>query len=129
RLAKAAPQLLSVLLAGAWAAAPTLNATANERNATIDLGHRAFLEHCDACHGREQIGSDGGMQPATASLAIAYQGTRTPATLEDRTDLSATYVKYIVRHGDHGMPFFRKTMVSDVELEAIAAYLSRNNTR
>ena len=132
---RALPQLLSVLIAAfavsnpsAWAAAPAPNAGPSEHGGSIDQGHRAFLDHCDACHGREQISSDGGMQPATASLAIAYRGTRTPPTLEDRTDLTTTYVKYIVRHGDHGMPFFRKTMVSDAELDAIAAYLTRNNS-
>jgi mono/diheme cytochrome c family protein len=36
-------------------------------------------------------------------------------------------VKTFVRNGVSIMPFFRKTEISDADLDAIAAYLTRNN--
>jgi hypothetical protein len=39
------------------------------------------------------------------------------------------FVKVIVRQGVSFMPQFRKTEISDAELEALAAYLARNNAR
>ena len=63
--------------------------------------------------------------PGTAGLRKRY-GNAKPAVLAERTDLDAAYVKLIVRKGLNFMPFFRKTEVSDTELEAIAAYLARN---
>jgi mono/diheme cytochrome c family protein len=89
----------------------------------ISAGKAAFDDHCAPCHGRELV-SNHQMLPGTASLALKYKGSVPPA-LEDRTDLTAAFVKYTVRHGTEVMPFFRKTMVSDRELDAIAAYLSR----
>jgi mono/diheme cytochrome c family protein len=54
-----------------------------------------------------------------------YQGTK-PAVLLDRTDLPPDIVKHFVRHGISVMPQFRKTEITDAELDALAAYLSRN---
>jgi len=92
----------------------------------INEGNAAFQEHCAACHGKQLV-ANGQMLPGTASLAIKYKGAVPPA-LEDRTDLPAAFVIYTVRHGVAVMPFFRKTMVSDAQLDAIAAYLARNYT-
>lgn len=50
-----------------------------------------------------------------------------PAVLEERTDLTAPAIKMFVRHGVLFMPTFRKTEISDADLDAIAAYLTRNN--
>jgi hypothetical protein len=36
-------------------------------------------------------------------------------------------IKQFVRHGVLFMPMFRKTEISDAELDAICAYLTRNN--
>ena len=35
--------------------------------------------------------------------------------------------KFFVRKGVSIMPFFRKTEVTDADLDALAAYLARNN--
>jgi mono/diheme cytochrome c family protein len=45
--------------------------------------------------------------------------------LEERTDLTPDTVRHFVRNGVSVMPFFRKTEISDAELEALAAYLAR----
>jgi mono/diheme cytochrome c family protein len=47
-----------------------------------------------------------------------------PAALEDRRDLTPELVKLFVRNGVATMAPFRKTEVSDADLEALAAYLS-----
>ena len=43
---------------------------------------------------------------------------------QDRTDLAPDLVKAAVRTGISVMPFFRKTEVSDADLDALAAYLA-----
>jgi (+)-pinoresinol hydroxylase len=93
----------------------------------LKRGEEAYQARCNLCHGR--VAQDvkpgmGGRMAGTEALAIKYQG-RKPAVLEDRTDLTADEVEYYVRHGSGIMPFFRKTEVSEADLDAIAAYLSR----
>jgi mono/diheme cytochrome c family protein len=74
---------------------------------------------CAVCHG------SGPGKPGSRALAAKYKGS-VPALLEERSDLQATYIKQVVRQGLYVMPFFRKTELSDADLEAIAAYLTRN---
>jgi mono/diheme cytochrome c family protein len=76
---------------------------------------------CSACHdeGPEK-------RPGTEALRAKYKGEK-PALLSERTDLTPEFVKYMVRNGVSVMPFFRKTEISDADLDAIAAYLTRNN--
>jgi mono/diheme cytochrome c family protein len=81
-------------------------------------GYVQFQMACSVCHGT------GPGKPGTRALAAKYKGA-TPALLEDRTDLNATYIKQVVRQGLYVMPFFRKTELSDTDLNAIVAYLTR----
>ncbi len=61
-------------------------------------------------------------------LEQKYKGTK-PAALEERTDLTPATVAAVVRSGVGPMPFFRKTEVSDADLKALGAYLSRKSRR
>ncbi len=45
--------------------------------------------------------------------------------LTGHTDLVPGFVKTIVRQGVSFMPQFRKTEISDADLDALAAYLAR----
>jgi (+)-pinoresinol hydroxylase len=81
-------------------------------------GYVEFQRACSVCHG------SGPARPGTRALRAKYRG-KLPALLEQRTDLTPAYVKYIVRHGVSVMPLFRKTELSEADLEAIAAYLAR----
>jgi mono/diheme cytochrome c family protein len=102
-----------------------LAAQAHAADATlIQQGRAAFEYHCAACHGTTIVSGNRHL-PGTEALLVKYQG-KEPGALEKRTDLEPALVKYYVRHGFSVMPFFRKTMVSDAELDAIAAYLARN---
>jgi (+)-pinoresinol hydroxylase len=91
----------------------------------LERGHQVFNQWCAPCHSAG-IGLEGIPQlPGTLALSVKYKGTR-PAVLEDRTDLFPAFVKQTVRTGVTIMPFFRKTEISDADLEALAGYLSRN---
>ena len=57
-------------------------------------------------------------------MAARYKGA-VPALLTERTDLSPELVKVYVRNGLSIMPIFRKTQISDAQLEALAEYLAR----
>ncbi len=56
---------------------------------------------------------------------VKYKGAKTPV-LEERDDLIPAYTTYVIRHGSEGMPFFRRTEISDQDMNDIAAYLGRN---
>jgi mono/diheme cytochrome c family protein len=86
--------------------------------AQIERGHKVYDKWCFPCHGT------GSGKPGTDSLR---QRGQNPAVLEERTDLTAPAIKTFVRHGVLFMPMFRKTEISDADLDAIAAYLMRNN--
>jgi len=81
-------------------------------------GEQIYQRWCTACHG---AGAD---KPGTGALEFKYKGA-VPAELEKRVDLSADLVKYFVRHGVSIMPPFRKTEITDAELDALARYLSK----
>jgi (+)-pinoresinol hydroxylase len=81
-------------------------------------GYVQFQMSCAVCHG------NGPGKPGTRALAAKYKGA-TPALLEERTDLDAAYIKQVVRQGLYVMPFFRKTELSDADLNAIVTYLTR----
>ena len=65
--------------------------------------------------------------PGTQQLRIKYRDTQVSPLLTERTDLVPDFVKAIVRQGVSFMPQFRKTEISDAQLDALAAYLARNN--
>jgi len=92
--------------------------------AQLALGKEKYEYWCATCHA-DGPRENGRLLPGTASLAAKYGNSR-PAALEARTDLLPPYVGLVIRKGMEGMPFFRKTEISDAEMQAIAAYLSRN---
>lgn len=81
-------------------------------------GLAEFERACAVCHG------DGPAKPGTRALHTKYLG-KEPALLADRTDLAPDYVRFIVRHGVSVMPPFRKTELSDADLDQVVAYLTR----
>lgn len=81
-------------------------------------GYVEFQNACAACHGPMPA------RPGTRALAAKYHGT-SPAMLADRCDLQPASLRTIVRAGISVMPPFRKTELSDAQLGAIVAYLTR----
>jgi len=82
-----------------------------------DLGKQVYQKWCAPCH------APGDLYPGTLALRAKYKGAL-PDALEQRTDLSPEMVKYFVRNGITIMPFFRKTEISDAELNAMADFLT-----
>ena len=94
----------------------------------IERGRASYEYWCAPCHG-PGIGNNGAQHlPGTDALRVKYRGAL-PALLTERTDMAPDLVKTYVRQGITVMPFFRKTEIDDTQLEAIAAYLTRNNPR
>jgi mono/diheme cytochrome c family protein len=95
-------------------AAPRMKAA----DTTPSPGKQVFDKWCAACHAR------GPGHPGTQSLEIKYKG-ELPAALEDRTDLSPRMTAVFVRQGVALMPQFRKTEISDADLNALENYLAK----
>jgi (+)-pinoresinol hydroxylase len=87
--------------------------------ATIQKGGKVFDYWCATCHGPGNL-------PGTGALETKYKGAKL-ALLSERTDLIPAVTKTFVRKGVSIMPFFRKTEISDADLDALAAYIARNN--
>ena len=87
---------------------------------TIAKGREVYERYCVACHGA------GAAKVATTALATRYKDQK-PALLEQRTDLTPAIVKTFVRNGVFLMAKFRKAEISDPELDALAAYVTRTD--
>jgi mono/diheme cytochrome c family protein len=94
-------------------------AAVEDRGSAVERGAAVFNNWCGACHSRGPQNA-----PGTTSLQFKYQGS-VPAALEDRRDLTPEVVKTFVRNGVATMAPFRKTEVSDADLDALAAYLTQ----
>ena len=105
-----------VLLAIVFGAA--VNAAGQE--SATERGRQVYEKWCTPCHG------SGEGKPGTIAAAALYKGSK-PAILTDRTDLTPAAIKTAVRSGMFVMPRFRKTEVTDAELEAIVRYLTRRS--
>lgn len=97
-------------------------ATAWDRLENVDdsmaRGEAVYEHWCSHCH-------DGGRgMPGTQSLRVKYEG-ELPAELLEREDLNAEAIKLFVRSGVLSMPPFRKTEITDEELDDLAAYITR----
>jgi (+)-pinoresinol hydroxylase len=77
-----------------------------------------FEKWCSHCH------RSGIYMAGTLGLQRKYNGSK-PALLEQRDDLTVASVKAFVRHGSNSMPPFRKTEISDAELDTLARYLAK----
>ena len=95
------------------------SAAAADASAAPAAGRLVYERWCAACH-------DPGIEhPGTNALTTKYQGVKSGVILE-WNDLSPELVRHLVRTGMSVMPHFRKTEISDPELDALASYLSRN---
>ena len=77
-------------------------------------GRTLFQRRCGICH----LADGGGTWMLGRRLGAEF------SLLERRTDLQPPFIKYVVRHGLQAMPRFTRVDVSEVELDAIAAYLA-----
>jgi mono/diheme cytochrome c family protein len=96
--------------------------------ADVARGKLVFDRVCAPCHGQGR-GDDGPkMLPGSAALAAKYKGELSPF-LEKRADLGTDQLRYFVRHGSGAMPMFRKTEISDADVDAVAAYIGSTSKK
>jgi mono/diheme cytochrome c family protein len=99
----------------------------SDAQSQLILGKQVYGTWCVDCHGPGP-GRYGRGLTGTEALEAKYDG-KVPAVLDERTDLTPAFVDYFVRNGVSMMPFFRKTEITDAELAALGAYLSRLNAQ
>ena len=83
-------------------------------------GKAIYDKWCTPCHAPDIEGH----YPGTVALQVKYKG-EIPAALEERTDLTASVITTFVRQGVSIMPPFRKTEISDGELQVLIDYLEK----
>lgn len=91
-----------------------------DRETVVARGRDVYLARCEYCHG------EGLQKGGTMALQGRYQGA-VPAILDQRTNLTAEYIRAVVRTNTNGMAPVRITEVSEQDLEAVIAYLTRDN--
>jgi mono/diheme cytochrome c family protein len=103
--------LIAALICGAGAApaegVPTVAAAAD--------GRMLFRRHCGVCH----------LPGGTGTFMLERRLGKEQALLDERANLAAPYVVTIARNGIMSMPRFTRAELTDAELTAIAAYLTR----
>ena len=110
---------LTVLGSALIGSASVLPARAQGSSDPHAAGRAVYTKWCAPCH------DPGIMHPGTNALTVKYQGIK-PGVLLEWKDLRPETVRQVVRHGISVMPQFRKTEISDAELDALAKFLSRN---
>ena len=104
-------------LAGAAVLLAPASAALAQDSAELERGKAVYEHWCAPCH------AAGPGHPGTQSLELKYSGS-IPAVLVEREDLTPEVVRTFVRQGILSMAPFRKTEISDSELEALAAFLA-----
>jgi mono/diheme cytochrome c family protein len=106
--------LLASFAATSLVAGVALQAQAPTRPAPVN-GKSLFQAQCAGCH----------LDRGFGTRVLSRRVPEGQATLEARKDLNADYVSMVVRRGIGSMPQFRKSELSDVELDAISTYLEK----
>jgi (+)-pinoresinol hydroxylase len=108
--------VVSLLLASA---AGPLAAQEPALTAPQEQGRKLFQSTCIHCHGAKVWGT----------FALERRLGPDRGLLEKRTDLVAPFVKSVVRNGLGSMPAYRRTELTDADVDAIAAYLTREQSK
>jgi len=91
------------------------SAQKSDASQKVAEGKKLFHERCGYCH----------LQGGTGTIMLARRLGKDRSLLEERTDLSAEYIKKITRVGINGMPPHNRIELPDSELDLIAIYLTR----
>ena len=112
-----AAALALAMIAAASVSAPrsVANNQAKDTASQLDRGKKLFHAKCGYCH----------LQGGTGTIMLGFRLGKDKALLEDRTDLSADYIRHVARAGIGSMPRLTRIEVPDSELNSIAAYLTR----
>ena len=99
--------ILPVTCFGADAAAP--------EDELVDRGEKAFVHRCAMCH----------REGNTGTFVLARRLGAERSLLEKRDDLTAPYIRVVVRQGLVNMPRISRVELPDADLDAVIAYLTR----
>jgi mono/diheme cytochrome c family protein len=91
-----------------------------DRLASGGNGETLFSNRCGACH----LAGGMGTNLLTKQRMIMGEPPEN-GLLANRKDLTASYVKSVVRQGKMAMPRLTKVDVTDAELDSIATYLGK----
>ena len=91
-----------------------------DRLASGHDGKALFTNRCGACHLPFGMGTN-----LLTKQRVALGEPPEKGLLMNRTDLTADYVKAVVRQGKMAMPRQTKVDITDAELEAVAAFLAK----
>jgi (+)-pinoresinol hydroxylase len=97
--------------------APLLLVVSAHALADAPDGAKVYQKWCAPCH------APGITHAGTHALMAKYAG-RKSGLITEWTDLTPDYVRVMVRTGISVMPQFRKTEISDAELESLARFLT-----
>jgi mono/diheme cytochrome c family protein len=81
----------------------------------LEKGKTLFHAKCGYCH----------LAGGTGTTMLGFRLGKDKSLLENRTDLTATYIEHVARSGIGSMPRLTRIEVPDSELKLIAAYLTR----
>jgi mono/diheme cytochrome c family protein len=111
------PAGVAALLVLAAAAAAAGSDAAGVAGGTDQLapGKALYEQRCAICHG------PGG----TGTFMLARRLGAEKSQLAARTDLTPQLIQWVARHGIGSMPLITRAEVTDAELGAIVAYLTR----
>jgi (+)-pinoresinol hydroxylase len=109
--------VLALSLSSALALVGVANAAEPSLTPQQQQGKRLYNHICVYCHSPGVWGTN----------RLSKRMDKEHAVLENRTDLSAGAIQTIVRTGIGSMPPLRKSELTDADVSAIAAYLTRQN--
>lgn len=115
----AAPQKTALKSANATPIATTALGAITYGAQSANPGEKLFGQKCAFCH----IG------PSTGKFMLARRVPKGQAELPDRRDLTADYVKAVVRNGLVNMPTFTRVELTDRELAQVADWLARKGRK
>lgn len=95
-------------------------APSGDRLSPTTDGKTVFEVHCGYCHLTGGMGSN-----ILTKQRMMMGETPDKGLLANRTDLTADYVKTVVRMGKQAMPAQTKVDITDAELDAVAKYLGK----
>jgi len=106
---------LTLVFSASMARAAHTGATRSEEPSSIEKGKTLFHSKCGYCH----------LAGGTGTIMLGFRLGKDKALLENRTDLTTTYIEHVARSGIGSMPRLTRIEVPDSELRSIAAYLTR----
>lgn len=93
---------------------------------SLDRGEAVYERECLSCHGPGRGNPGETHKPGTSALLVKYNG-QLPALLTERTDLAPEYIRHVIRNGISLMAHYRKTEISDDELEDLVLFLTADD--